>query len=50
VQVRLNDSAATVGITHPSVFGIVTDLAEDGHVGEKEDTRPNRWSGSTGQV
>ena len=34
--VRLNDIAATLGITERSVFGIVTDVTEAGYVGHAE--------------
>lgn len=40
--VRLNDIAATLGITERSVFGIVTDLTEAGCVAKQKDGRRNR--------
>ena len=40
--VRLRDTAASVGITERSAYGIVTDLAEAGYVVKQKDGRRNR--------
>jgi DNA-binding IclR family transcriptional regulator len=41
--VRLRDIAARVGITERSAYGIITDLAEAGHVVKQKDGRRNRY-------
>jgi hypothetical protein len=41
--VRLRDIAAGVGITERSAYGIVTGLAEAGHVVKQKDGRRNRY-------
>jgi hypothetical protein len=41
--VRLRDSAASLGITERSAFGIITDLVEAGYVVKEKDGRRNRY-------
>jgi predicted transcriptional regulator len=41
--VRLRDTAASLGITERSVYGIVTDLAAAGNVVKQKDGRRNRY-------
>jgi hypothetical protein len=40
---RLRDTAASVGITERSAYGIVTDLTEAGYVVKQKDGRGNRY-------
>ena len=40
---RLRDVAASLGITEHSAHGIVTDLAESGHVVKQKHCRRNRY-------
>ena len=40
---RLRDTAASVGITERSAYGIVTDLTEAGYVVKQKDGRRNRY-------
>ena len=40
---RLRDIAASLGITEHSAHGIVTDLAESGHVVKQKHCRRNRY-------
>ena len=42
-QVRLRDIAVEVGVTERSVFGIVSDLADDGYVVKEREGRRNRY-------
>jgi hypothetical protein len=41
--VRLRDIAASVGITEPSAYAIVTDLTAAGYVVKRKDGRRNRY-------
>jgi hypothetical protein len=40
---RLRDTAASVGITERSAYGIITDLTEAGYVVKQKDGRRNRY-------
>ena len=40
---RLRDTAASMGITERSAYGIVTDLTEAGYVVKQKDGRRNRY-------